>query len=454
MRTNQVTKELVYFHKLRREGFEVYAVGGYPRDTLLGREPADMDICTNATPEEIMELFKDNSPKLAGKTFPVVIIQGVEIATFRKDLYLEDGTTKWEYAKTFEEDAARRDFTWNAIGMKFDRNNNVQVIDPFNGQQDIKDKKLRFVGNGDDRIKEDPIRLFRAARLVSMVDGASLDKEAFCAIMRNNRLVHQIPRERIYKEFMKVLSTYDKPSLFIDALSYTRLLRPILPELHDAVIYNGGKYHKEDIQTHMLSCVDNLPKEDPILRFAGLIHDIGKVEAPGRFKGSFINHDKIGARIAEKRCTDLCFSKKDMTKVVGLIRLHMRQPDLTVMKPKHIRKTIQKCNEYDIDWKDLVQLMIADQKANKANIPWEQNTIDHIHTQFKKQMRHAPITIKDLEVDGHDLMKLGLRGEDITKTFQVLTGMVIGDPGSNKRHSLISCAKAYHKHVLNERGRG
>ncbi|MCL5093997.1 MAG: CCA tRNA nucleotidyltransferase [Patescibacteria group bacterium] len=321
--------------KLREAGYEAYWAGGSVRDILMGREPKDYDIVTSARPHEIEKLLKYTIP--VGKKFGVILAvvgeHHFEIATFRSDAAYTDGRRPDAvYFKTAKEDALRRDFTIN--GMFYDLLKK-EVLDYVGGQEDLKKKILRFIGNPDERIKEDNLRILRAIRFKNALEFYYAPK-TFQAIRKNAKLIINVSAERIKEELDKILKLKGRETA-VRELEAAGILKMILPELLELKgVRQPEKYHKEgDVYEHTLESIANLPeKVSGELAWAILLHDIGKADTfKVKDRIRFDGHAEVGAEIADKIMRRLKFSNTERQHIIWLIHHHMILGNIPKAKP-------------------------------------------------------------------------------------------------------------------------
>lgn len=329
---------------LEAAGKEAYLVGGAVRDLLLHKEPHDFDILTSARPEEVIEIMEKAGYKttnLVGKTFGIVVVavpEGhYEVATFRSEVYGADShrPAKVTYADSLEEDVERRDFTINAMAMDI----NGQIYDYVEGQRDIKKRRLRTVGAPVRRFQEDALRLFRACRFVGQLDFMP-DKSLLKAMPEAFYRVSGLSLERVREELDKLLLAPSAPK-GLDVLVQSGLAAcscritengqaievPILPELSHLVnLPQHAAFHRFDGWYHTLAVVDNTPA-DLLLRWAALLHDVGKgmPDVRGFHKGHITDygHDEVGADMAAEIVKRLRYPKAFADRVSWLVRNHM-----------------------------------------------------------------------------------------------------------------------------------
>jgi len=340
---------------LRQHGFQAYLVGGCVRDLLLGREPADFDVATSATPAQVMETFPETYA--VGAQFGVVLVpspggecadgeQGtsksyvVEVATFRSDLGYSDGRHPDEvrFTRDPREDVARRDFTIN--GMMLDPVTG-EVLDFVGGRKDLEAKLIRAIGDPNRRFGEDKLRMLRAVRFAARFE-YEIEADTLAAIRQLARDVHLVSRERVRDELTKMLTEGHARRAFL-LLDQTGLLKEVLPEIS---LMKGVKqppeFHPEgDVFVHTLLLLENLPLPcPPTLAWGALLHDVGKPAtfrvAPDRIR--FDGHVEVGIKIAEEICTRLRFSNHDTDQVLSLVDNHMRFGHVTRMKESTLKK--------------------------------------------------------------------------------------------------------------------
>lgn len=307
-----------------------YLVGGSVRDLLLDHEPKDYDFCTPVSPDDIEAAVKAAGRRAysIGKRFGTIGFKlnnnYIEITTFRQESYAT-GNRKPQvtFVNDLTYDLARRDFTINAIAMSV-ADNKVTLTDPFGGQNDIQQKIIRSVGNPLERIKEDPLRMLRAARFASQL-GFQIEPLLLKKIAANADLIYTVSKERWVAE-LDLLLLGQHPKKGLEYLASTGLLKCILPELAIQIGFNqGSPYHTLDLWEHTITAVSLTPP-DVELRWAALLHDIGKPAAQAKNAKGYSNymmHEKIGAEITEGIAYRLRWSNARREKVVGLVRNHL-----------------------------------------------------------------------------------------------------------------------------------
>ncbi|MBI4065321.1 HD domain-containing protein [Candidatus Gottesmanbacteria bacterium] len=400
---------------LKNADFEAYAVGGSVRDLIIGRPTKGWDFTTNATPEEILKLFPDSFYDNQFGTVGIKIkatsdkrqatseekIEDIyEVTTYRSEQGYSDHRhpDKISWGETIEEDLSRRDFTINAIAFDGKR-----LVDPYDGQQDIKRKNIKSVGNADDRFKEDALRMMRAVRIATEL-GFMIDETTLSAIGTNTSLLMKISYERIRDELIRILSS-EYPADGILLLKNSGLLEKILPEftLSFTIQQKSPKrHHMYDVGTHSLMALKLCPSKDPTVRLATLLHDIGKVQtykkdATGLI--TFFNHEVVGSRTIKTITSRLRLSKKDAEKIYTLVRWHQFSVDER-QTDSAMRRFIRRVGKDNLG--DMLALRIGDRLGGGAlETSWRLELFKKRLVEVQKQ----PFTVADLKVNGFDVMK-------------------------------------------------
>jgi poly(A) polymerase len=338
---------------LRRQGYQAYLVGGCVRDILLGREPADYDVATDATPDRVQELFP-NSLAVGAKFGVIVVTENsegsgglqVEVATFRSDVGYSDGRHPDHvmYAKSPQEDAKRRDFTVNALLLNPETE---EVLDFVGGRDDLRSGIIRAIGRPMDRFAEDKLRMVRAVRFAARFRYA-IEGNTFSAIQKLASQIHQVSPERLRDELTKLLTEGAARRAF-EFLDEAHLLPQLLPEVARMKgVEQPPEYHPEgDVWTHTLMMIEGLPAGCPsTLAWGVLLHDVGKPptftppSGPGD-RIRFNEHAEIGTRMAEEICRRLRFSNDDTAQIAALVANHMRFKDVLQMKPATLKRFVR-----------------------------------------------------------------------------------------------------------------
>lgn len=404
-------------NKFLENNYEIYIVGGAVRDILMKKEVHDWDFTTKAPPEIILSLFPDGfydnqfgtvgvtNPQDEKKKKPGLKIPVYEITTFRKEMGYSDKRhpDKVIWGKTLEEDLIRRDFTINAMALCPLSDKSFKLIDPHDGQKDIKAKLIRAVGKAQKRFSEDALRMMRAIRIATQL-GFSIENKTFEAIKKNVDLIEQISAERIRDELLKLLSYPFAADGYL-LLRNSGLAEKILPEVESGFGVeqkSPGRHHTLDVGNHSLESLRNSKSRNPIINFAILLHDVGKPTVARVQKDSvitFYNHEMVGASLARNMAKRLKFSKKQEEKLVTLVRWHQFSVD-EKQTEKAIRRFIRNVGKENIE--DMLLLRTADRLGGGAReTSWRMEL-------FKKkiiEVQKEPFLITDLKISGNELMK-------------------------------------------------
>lgn len=430
--------------RLCEHNFECYIVGGAIRDMLNDVPIHDYDIATNADQDQIKAFFHDLKIATGGTFFKVVIVEGIEIATYRTDTYLGLSSKKVIVGKanSIEEDLARRDLTINSMAYCPLRGH---IIDIYGGVKDLNAGIIRFTGDPEARIYEDPCRILRACRFKCAIDG-EFEEKTFEALKKFAHLVKEyVDPDRIRLEIMKSMK-YAKPSIFFQALHDIGVLNDILPTLEACYGHSGGPYHCETIFEHLMLVGDSLNTKNRLLRLVGYLHDIGKPASAFVEDGmlKFTGHEKTGAELVVSELKKLKFSNADISFVQKLVRHHMKVMNVE-MTGKTVRKFLRKLHESNVKYEDWLQLRIADRKGNLARADYTGEELNAINALVEKELivPESAFGIKDLAINGKDVMQtLNIKpGAEVGKTLGSLLDLVIDQPQLNTRETLLSHLK-------------
>jgi tRNA nucleotidyltransferase (CCA-adding enzyme) len=434
--------------KLRSEGFEAYLVGGCVRDLLLDRKPKDWDITTNAKPEDIQRIFPESFYEnefgtvgiKTGSEDPTLAV--VEVTPYRtetgySDKRRPDAVT---FGDSLEDDLARRDFTINAIALDEDKG---QIIDPYQGQKDIKARVLRAVGNPVVRFEEDGLRLMRAIRLVAELDFA-LDSETAAAIHEKASNLKHISKERIRDELVRILLS-KQPMMALVLAQQLGILEYIAPDLVRGIGIEQNQAHSYDVFGHLMRTMQHAADKDWAfdLRLAGLFHDVSKPEvrrwSDEKKEWTFHGHEVVGARVTRKALEELKFSRETIEKVVKLVRWHMFFSDPDQITLSAVRRMIRNVGEENI-W-DLLNLRICDRIGTGR--PKEQPFRFRKYKAMVEQALRDPISVGMLKTDGNRLMSVFHvePGPRIGWTLNALLEEILEDPKRNTEEYLDSRTK-------------
>lgn len=421
-----------------RQGFEAYIVGGCVRDFLLGKEPQDWDVTTNAKPEEIQKVFPDSFYENNFLTVTVrtgsAKIPEIEITTYRLEAKYSDKRhpDQVKYAKTLEDDLSRRDFTINAFAMGADK----KIIDLFDGKKDLKDKIIRTVGNPKERFGEDALRMLRAVRFATALN-FKIEEKTAKAIKENSIWLEAISQERIRDEFLKIIMA-DKAAEGIELLRELGLLKYIVPELLDNYGVPQNKHHIYDCYQHAVKSLEYTAKKNfnIYVRLAALLHDIGKpkTKTGEGENATFYNHEIVGAKITFQILNRLKFSKKDIEKITKLVRFHLFYYNVGEVTESSIRRLVKNVGPENME--ELLQVRMADRIG--SGVPKaEPYKLRHLKYLIDK-VSQDPISAKMLKINGKDIMNI-LKiepGPKVGQILDVLLGYVLDDPKKNKKEFL------------------
>jgi poly(A) polymerase len=401
---------------LRQRGFQGYLVGGCVRDLLLGREPGDYDVATNATPAQVMGIFPETYA--VGAQFGVVLVPvpgrdaangdradvssksyAVEVATFRSDIGYSDGRHPDEvrFSADPREDVARRDFTIN--GMLLDPLSG-EVFDFVGGRKDLEAGIIRTIGDPERRFGEDKLRMLRAVRFAARFE-YTIDPATLAAIEKLVPQIQVVSRERMRDELTRMLTEGHARRAFL-LLDESGLLEPVLPEISAMKgVEQPPEFHPEgDVFVHTLLLLENLPNPCPLtLAWGALLHDVGKPPtfrvAPDRIR--FDGHVEVGVKMAEAICRRLRFSNHDTAQILALVDHHMRFGHATRMKQSTLKRFLRLPA-----FGEHLALHRADCLASHGNL----GTYEFIQQKRaeipQEKMRPAPlVTGDDLIAEGH-----------------------------------------------------
>ena len=420
-------------NKLCAKGFEAYAVGGCVRDHIMGIEPTDYDITTNALPAEIREVFADHNIASYGEKHGTVgVITGrhvVEITTYRIEGVYSDNRhpDSVSFSKSLDIDLQRRDLTINAMAM----NKYGHIIDRFGGRKDIERKILRTVGTPDKRFSEDALRILRCLRFASQL-GFRPEMETACSMSRNKELLNNISSERIREEFVKILCGMNSEEVL---RSYYDIIEVFIPEIRPMIGFDQRTpFHKYDVWEHTIHAVGR-GGGDPILQTALLFHDIAKpvcmtVDENGR--GHFKIHPQLSAQMAAEIMKRLKFPSQDISFITNLIANH-RFSYKSESDVKHMLNNIGPEAFFkliDLKLADDSSKGYYDEKSIKS-LEWARSAAEKIISEKQCYRLH------DLAIKGADLLEMGFEGKEIGKTLNMLLNMVINNELENKTDVLM-----------------
>jgi len=432
---------------LESKGYEAWIVGGAVRDLILGIPSYDWDVTTSATPEQIEPLFKESfydneygTVKVAGKHLneQFEIKSGeieesalYDITTFRSESEYSDkrrpDSVTW--GKTIEEDLKRRDFTINAIAI----NLKEQIVDPYGGQADIKNKLVKAVGEPSERFEEDALRIMRAIRLSAQL-GFSIEEKTLLALKDKVPNLKSISWERIGAETMKLLgSNYAADG--IQLMTNCGITEIVIPELIQTKEVKQGGHHIYDVYTHSLEALRACPSPDSVVRLATLIHDIDKpvVSKEGGERGvTFYNHEVTGARTAKRIAERLKLSKKDQDRIFTLVRWHMFVYE-SKMTDASIRRFIRRVGKENIH--DMLALRVGDRVGGGSKATsWR---LTELQKRIGEQL-YEPLSLKDMNINGAEVMEI-LQITPCKKVGEILNALfeeILDDSSKNTKEYL------------------
>lgn len=427
--------------RLENAGFDAFAVGGCVRDTLLGRVPGDWDVTTAARPEQVLSLFAGYAIPTGLKHGTVTVRAGemaIEVTTFRADGDYTDHRRPdtVTFSRRLEDDLCRRDLTVNAMAM--DRRG--EITDLYGGREDLKAGILRCVGEPERRFQEDALRILRTLRF-SAVLGFAIEEKTAAALRETAALLTYIAPERIRTEMDKLLCGNHVLPVLLD---YPEVLGVFLPEVLPCVGFDQhNRHHIYDVWGHTAHAVAAAPAER-VLRWAMLLHDVGKPACFTRDAagvGHFYGHPAVSAELAETMCRRLRMDNRTAERVVTLVRWHDRDIART---ERAIARAVSQLGE-----ETFRQLLDVKRADNAAQSPEDRGRLADIQQAEDilnaLEARKQCFSLKDLAVDGRDMMALGLRGREIGDGLHALLEAVL-DGAENDRETLLTLALARENH--------
>ncbi len=422
---------------LEGAGFAAYVVGGCVRDACLGLTPQDFDMCTSALPEQTEAVFAGRQLVLAGKkhgTIGVVTEGGVvEITTFRTEGdYRDNRHPEWvAFVPDVKQDLARRDFTVNAMAYSPTRG----FADPFGGREDLNKGLLRCVGDPEQRFREDSLRILRGVRFAVRY-GLAVEPETERAMAAQACLMENLARERVFEELCKLLPRMTAA----DLLRFGPILAAVIPELQPLIGFDQrSPHHAYDLFTHVAHVTVGVG-ENLTLRWAALLHDIGKIptftqDETGR--GHFYGHADVGAQMADGVLRRLKAPTALREEVVLLISRHMLWLPL---EKKGLRRWLGKLGWQTME--KLLTLQAADMGSKGTGKEEGQDYFPPIRAILEEiRAENSCLTLKDLAVKGGDLMALGYSGPAIGQKLNALLDQVLEENLPNEKEALLAWAR-------------
>jgi poly(A) polymerase len=406
---------------LREHGHQAYLVGGCVRDMVLGREPADYDVTTDATPDQVMRMFPETYA--VGAQFGVVLVPHgssdarevrpavdatsvptdhskadvVEVATFRSDIGYSDGRhpDRVQFSTDPREDVERRDFTINGLLLDPIKG---EILDFVGGRQDLKAGIIRTIGSPEQRFEEDKLRMLRAVRFAARFE-YTIDPVTFAAMQKLAGNIHQVSRERVRDELSKMLiEGHARRALLL--LDESGLLQQVLPEISAMKgVEQPPQFHPEgDVFVHTLLLLEKLPRPSPMtLAWGALLHDVGK---PATFRVAdrirFDGHVEVGVKMAEQICKRFRFSNHETEQILALVKNHMRFGDVQRMKESTLKKFMRLPR-----FEEHLELHRLDCQSSHGDLTSYEFTREKLVSTPEASMRPAPL------VTGNDLINAG-----------------------------------------------
>lgn len=429
-------------HTLQNNGHSAYIVGGCVRDSILGRTPHDWDICTSATPSEMLEIFKDRKIIETGLQHGTVTVvvngEPYEITTYRIDGIYSDNRRPdtVTFTDKLVEDLRRRDFTINAMAY----NDEEGLIDPFNGMQDIEYKKIDCVGSAKDRFEEDALRILRAIRFAAQLEFTIMPGTDW-EIHQQYKNLENISIERINSEFCKIASSDD---FCVELLLYKDVFSLFIPELKDMFDFpQNNPWHIWDVFGHTIHAIEYCDSDDLTVRLAVFFHDFGKPhsyqdgeDGIRHFKG----HGRVSADITDSIMKRLRFDNETRNNVVELVYYH----DATIeVGKKYVKRWLNKIGEKQ--FRRLLQVKKADNKAQNLELSSDRiEELSEIENLIDEVLQEEEcFSLKDLAVNGKDLMSVGYKaGKELGNTLNRLLQLVIDGDCPNEKEKLLQEAES------------
>lgn len=422
--------------------FSLYLVGGAVRDYVLGNKNHDYDFTTDAEPLDVKKIFKRTIDTGIKHGTVTVLFKGssYEITTFRTEGDYNDRRhpDRVTFVKSLEEDLKRRDFTINALAANLFTG---EIIDCHNGIDDLKKRTIRAIGNPQERFTEDALRMLRACRFSSKLD-FDIEENTLDAIKKLHSSVNAVSSERIKEEIFKLIDGRN-PRKGIEAMRKSYLLDDILPELSKCCNVEQGGYHNEDVYEHQILALEYCERKSyPIeVKIAALLHDIGKpdTQQKGDERFTFYGHESVSASLTYSVLKRLKASNKEIEDITHLIKNHMFSytPDWT---DSAIRRFIKRVG---VDYLDrLFMLRDADINAMTGISPDYFESLDEMKTRINKELdAKNAISLKDLDINGNDLIQLGIpKGKEMGAILNTLLDRVIDNPELNTNKKLKDIA--------------
>ena len=430
---------------LHSNGFEAFLIGGSVRDFIMGLPIGDIDITTNATPQEVKEVFKDFRVIETGIKHGTVTVlidnEPLEITTYRREGTYSDNRHPdiVSFSESLSDDVVRRDFTMNGIAYDFDNG----FCDLVGGIEDIKNKAIRCIGDAQTRFREDALRILRALRF-SAVLGFEIETDTKNAIHKCRELLKNISAERIREEFVKLICGKNAYSVLQE---YSDVLCVFIPEFEICVGFEQeNRHHIYDVYTHILKAMEQ-SKGTPEIRLALLFHDIAKplvAHFDEKNEQHYYGHPKKSAEITSDIMTRLRFDNDTKNRVVTLVKLHdtpIMLNDSVSPDRKRLKRIMSQIGKEMIF--DLIEIKKCDNLAQKKKYyrgdDFYKATIDIINEIIEE---NECFSIKDLKINGNDLISLGYNGKEIGEKLNLCLNAVIDEKVENEYEELVKFLKS------------
>lgn len=425
--------------RLREKGYEAYTVGGSVRDSLRGQAPSDYDITTSALPDAVKEIFSDCRTVDTGILHGTVTVladgKPYEVTTYRIDGDYSDlrHPKCVSFTRSLREDAARRDFTVNAMAYSEEDG----IIDFFGGREDLENRLIRAVGDPDTRFREDALRILRALRFAATLD-FTVEKDTAAAVKRNKTLLCHISAERIREELCRLVRGKAAYRILSE---FREVIAEVIPELALQFDFcQHTPHHIYDLYEHTLHTVD-AAENTAVIRLAALLHDVGKPQCFFRDEngvGHFYGHEEVSADLADKRLRALRFDNKTRERIVLLIRKH------GVVLPKterSLKRLLASVGEEAFF--ELLSLKRADNASLAPMHADRIKEIDALESQARELLSRKPcLSLSSLAIGGEDLIAIGVpRGKRIGELLKAALSAVIDGSVENEREALIALVK-------------
>lgn len=421
--------------------YRLFVVGGAVRDYLLGSHVGDFDFATDASPEQVMSMFRAVIPTGIEHGTVTVLFSNrqFEVTTFRTEAGYSDARhpDSVTFVADLEEDLSRRDFTINALAADTATG---RIIDLHHGLEDLSERRLRAIGNPEERFCEDSLRILRGFRFLSTLE-AEFESGTLEAAQKLAHTITGVSAERIREELNKILAS-KTPSRSLEPMHEYGLLKYIIPELDECVGVGQKGIHAYDVFTHSIAACDGAERTNRVVRWAALLHDIGKKDAEVTIEdgeSEFHNHEFISAELSDTILRRLKFSNQEREQILHLIRNHMFKytPDWS---DAALRRFIARVGEKNLS--NLAKLSFADAYGKERRAP-DPRFLDELSERIDQVTAedHA-FSTKDLAVDGRDIMALGIpQGKVIGIILNELLETVLDDPKENTREHLLEIAR-------------